>query len=293
MSILVWPPPRRKSKISVAIPASLTSDLPHLRDKSVRAGIVARAAALFRVEDIYIYLDRHGVESEGEFLCKILNYLDTPQYLRKRIYPISPFLKYAGILPPLKAPHHTVSGNLKTIGRGEFREGVVVKSGRSSLVDVGLGKLYPISKRLRKGSRVTVRLIKRRGDVSVKLASKEDVNVYWGYTAYFTGCSLHKTVSMVNADMVLATSKYGEIIYNLLDEFSNTMSTCRNLLILFGSPHESLFDICKREGVKLRDLADYIVNTIPLQGCETVRTEEALLATLSIINLLSCSQPSS
>jgi predicted SPOUT superfamily RNA methylase MTH1 len=30
---------------------------------------------------------------------------------------------------------------------------------------------------------------------------------------------------------------------------------------------------------------DFVVNTIPAQGTETVRTEEALLATLAILNV--------
>jgi hypothetical protein len=36
----------------------------------------------------------------------------------------------------------------------------------------------------------------------------------------------------------------------------------------------------------MRDLADVIVNTIPRQGTETVRTEEAVYATLAIINMI-------
>jgi predicted SPOUT superfamily RNA methylase MTH1 len=33
----------------------------------------------------------------------------------------------------------------------------------------------------------------------------------------------------------------------------------------------------------LSDVADFVVNTIPMQGTETVRTEEALLASLGSI----------
>ncbi|MEM2081776.1 MAG: putative RNA uridine N3 methyltransferase [Candidatus Bathyarchaeia archaeon] len=36
--------------------------------------------------------------------------------------------------------------------------------------------------------------------------------------------------------------------------------------------------------MNLDDTADFVVNTIPEQGTETVRTEEALLATLAIFN---------
>ena len=101
-----------------------------MRDKTVRAGVIGRAAAVFRVDRIVIYLDRHGVESEGEFLCQVLRFLDAPQYLRKRLFKLSPLLKYAGLLPPLRAPHHAVERDVEKMGRSSFREGIVVKSGR-------------------------------------------------------------------------------------------------------------------------------------------------------------------
>jgi hypothetical protein len=54
---------------------------------------------------------------------------------------------------------------------------------------------------------------------------------------------------------------------------------------LFGAPSRGLHEIAKDEGLKLNELVDIIVNTIPKQGTETVRTEEALLATLAVLNV--------
>jgi predicted SPOUT superfamily RNA methylase MTH1 len=42
--------------------------------------------------------------------------------------------------------------------------------------------------------------------------------------------------------------------------------------------------MAKQEGLKLEDIADFVVNTIPKQGTETVRTEEALIASMAILN---------
>ncbi len=284
---MVWPPPRREPSLAIALPASLTSDLSHLREKTVKAGIIGRVAAVFRVDEILIYLDKHGAEAEGELLCQLLRYLDTPQYLRKRIFPISPFLKYAGLLPPLKAPHHTVESEIERISREHFREGVVVKSGRrGSLVDIGLGSLFFLSKSLPVGQRITVRVVKRKGSIKVRLVSRNDVNVYWGYKAVFTGKGLFETVKDCGADVVIATSKYGVPIYDVALDLCERMRNCNKVLVLFGSPYEGLFEIVKRERRRLEELADFIVNTIPLQGTETVRTEEAVFATLSILNVL-------
>ena len=62
-----------------------------------------------------------------------------------------------GLLNPLDCPHH-----MRATDRLPFREGVVVnrpvKDGNGSLVNVGLQKEVSIDKRLKPGTRVTVKL---------------------------------------------------------------------------------------------------------------------------------------
>ncbi|KAK0534303.1 hypothetical protein OC835_002724 [Tilletia horrida] len=55
------------------------------------------------------------------FLARILQYLETPQYLRKPLFPMHRDLRLAGLLPPLDCPHH-----LRFQDRAPFREGVIV-----------------------------------------------------------------------------------------------------------------------------------------------------------------------
>jgi len=57
-------------------------------------------------------------------------------------------------------------------------------------------------------------------------------------------------------------------------------------LVAFGAPTQGLYEILDREHAKLEDVADFVVNTVPGQATETVRTEEAVYATLSILNTL-------
>jgi hypothetical protein len=45
-----------------------------------------------------------------------------------------------------------------------------------------------------------------------------------------------------------------------------------------------LHEIAAQEKLTLEEVADFVVNTIPCQGTETVRTEEALYASLAILN---------
>jgi len=56
--------------------------------------------------------------------------------------------------------------------------------------------------------------------------------------------------------------------------------------IAFGASREGLYEIAEKQGFKLEDYFDYIVNVMPLQGVRTIRTEEAVAYTLAILNLV-------
>jgi hypothetical protein len=57
------------------------------------------------------------------------------------------------------------------------------------------------------------------------------------------------------------------------------------VLVAFGAPARGLHEIVGAEGANLNNIADFVVNMIPEQGTETVRTEEALLASLAVLNV--------
>ena len=60
-------------------------------------------------------------------------------------------------------------------------------------------------------------------------------------------------------------------------------------MVAFGSPRFGLREILQQEKLDRNDVLDYFVNTIPSQKTATVRTEEALLVSLGILNLaLTC-----
>jgi predicted SPOUT superfamily RNA methylase MTH1 len=91
-------------KLSIAIPASVISETPHLREKTAKIGSIARSAAIFRVNEIIVYADnaREDQRRDLAFIELLLKYLETPQYLRKALFKLDPDLQYAGILPPLR-----------------------------------------------------------------------------------------------------------------------------------------------------------------------------------------------
>jgi predicted SPOUT superfamily RNA methylase MTH1 len=64
------------------------------------------------------------------------------------------------------------------------------------------------------------------------------------------------------------------------------LAEARNVLVAFGSPRKGLMEMATERGLELDRIFDYTVNTIPDQGTETVRTEEAINATLALFNVL-------
>ncbi|MDH5689239.1 MAG: hypothetical protein OEZ48_15425, partial [Candidatus Bathyarchaeota archaeon] len=79
---------------------------------------------------------------------------------------------------------------------------------------------------------------------------------------------------------------------SISDGLKEKIKRSERVLVAFGAPTQGLYEIAEREGVKLTSIADYVINTIPNQATETVRTEEAVYATLSLLNMLAEKQTS-
>jgi predicted SPOUT superfamily RNA methylase MTH1 len=271
--------------LTVLLPASLVADVPDLRQKTAKVGIIGRALAIFRVDRVCVYDDHEpklaDARSEMRLIKALLEYMETPQYLRKLLFGRTWELKYAGILPPLRTPHHPTFG--ERTSHGSIREGVVLSPGKgSSLVELGLGKRGVLNERLKAGTRVTVRILKDLGDrLLVERVSRSELKNYWGYQV-FEAPSLREAVGMLRDEFVVGTSKYGKDIADVAEE----LAIKAPIALVLGGPYAGLLEICLREGVRPEDMFDVIVNTIPDQGTETVRTEEALLASLSILNFV-------
>jgi hypothetical protein len=285
-----FPPLRRTQKISVAIPASFVSDTPHLREKTIRIGLIGRAAAIFRVDEIVVYPDMPDTDQakDADLLALILTYMETPQYLRKRLFKLMSELRYAGVLPPLRTPHHPVTSRLERLSVGEYREGVVVSSSpKGSFVDVGVERpAFVLGKRLPLNKRVTVRITQLKKQFLGNLANREEIGTYWGYKVTVPEATLGQLMKKQGFNLIVATSRKGEPISQVLDELKEKWKTSSRILVAFGAPTQGLYEILLHENLRLEDVADFVINTIPDQGTETVRTEEALYATLALLNLL-------
>lgn len=275
-------------RISIAIPVSVVSDTPHLREKTSKMGLIGRAAAIFGVDEIIIYPDNPIADQskEMDLVSLLISYMETPQYLRKNLFKLKPELQFAGILPPLRTAHHPLERRSKNLKVGEYREGVTLsKTAKGILVDIGVEQpALVLDKKLPMDKRVTVKITRADKGLEVELASRDEIAAYWGYVVTM---EKHSFVDLVRSrlfDLAIATSRYGLPFADVADRLSERWREAKTVLVAFGAPSRGLHEIATYDKIKLEEIVDFIVNMIPWQGTETVRTEEALVASLAVLN---------
>lgn len=266
---------------SILIPSSYTMESADMRVSTLKVGLIARAAAVFRIDKIVIYLD--NVYDDSWFISLVLRYAETPQYLRKMLFRRRQELRYVGTLPPLRTPHHPVNSKSSTLRIGEFRVGAVVESvGSDSGVGVEIGVDRPVPLHTNQvytpGQRLNIR-ISSQCPLAAEPVSRKEIPYYWGYET-ITVESPEKYLDSQDLFLV-ATSRRGKpVTIELLQEIER--SSNRGLAVMFGSPARGV------DAFLSQDMLDRccMINTIPHQGTETVRVEEAVFATLSQLNLM-------
>ncbi|KAK4985957.1 hypothetical protein LTR50_005620 [Elasticomyces elasticus] len=129
----------RSHTLSIAIPGSIVTNAITFERKTALASSIARASAVFNVDEIVIFNDGQtpeprtphttgsqrapssGDTDPNEFLYHVLSYLECPPYLRKPLFPMHENLRLAGTMPSLDMPHH-----LKPDEWCQYREGVTL-----------------------------------------------------------------------------------------------------------------------------------------------------------------------
>ncbi|WP_297899254.1 putative RNA uridine N3 methyltransferase [Methanobrevibacter sp.] len=279
-----------KKQVSIFIPDSFLSETTDLKIKTSKIGVVGRALALFQVDQIVIYKDLSQNDdkylSDADFMADVLEYMNTPQYLRKRVFPIRSELKHVGILPPLRTPHHPIESDLKV---GDYRQGFTVRRNKKgTYIDIGMKvdsgmknaeNLAFCKEQLSVNKVFSFRVTKLAKEVIVTPDEPDDV--YWGYKTLSTHKSLKNSLKLVNPDFVVETTKYADTINSIFNEFEERLDKAGNIAIVFGGPYSSISEDLSGFSWDLIKL-----NTVPSQGTETVRTEEAIVSTLSIINMM-------
>ncbi len=270
-------------ELAIAIPSNILEDCQSLSDKTNKIGIIARAASIFKVTKIHVYKNKGS--SDIDLISLLLKYLVTPQYLRKNIFPLKQELKLAGTLPPLRIPSHTVNRkhNRNTV---DIRDGLCIKFDKKlnmAILDIGLNKYGILKSRISVGDVVTVKIISDSFKGKYFLLEKTIPNNYWGYDV-INNNSLKEILNSNFYDINIITSKFGNSFHStstlISDKIGNNPDS--NIIVVFGSPKSGLMTILSHEKIDKSNLI--LINLFPDQGVETIRSEEAILAGLSILN---------
>ena len=269
--------------LRVAIPDTSLTDCSDLRQKTVKAGSLARALAVFRVESVYIFdtgLLEPGKKRDTDLLRRILKYMDTPQYLRKRSFPKTQALKFAGILPPLRTRSHPLEVATSDLQEGAIRWGLQVRPGK---IDLGLGKLINYSKTVSERDPTLFRVIKTKPQIVLETIEREDVSDYWGFEVERV-TNLADFLEESDDSTRIGFSRKAPSYHQLENDLKSTIAGTQSVLAVFGGPGHGILEFFEKERERVKSNIDFWVNTIPDQGTATVRLEEALFTSLGLLN---------
>ena len=276
--------------LSVLVPSSIVREAEDKREATRKLGYVARAATVFRADRLVVY---HDVDGErrwgGGFVEVVLRYAATPPYLRKEVWGTRDELEYVGVLPPLRISSRTGSGPDRP---GSLQEGIVTEVGPDGRVRVNCALQHPISLLLPDGMEANV------GErVAIRISSREPVRARIvdepppGFAV--RRADLSEALGRPDAGLRIATSRHGAALS--ADRLADITGRAGDMTVAFGAPGRGLpaiLDVSVEDVAQAGDTDvepgpgfDLWLNTIPRQGSETVRTEEAMFSSLGPLTL--------
>ncbi|HKZ39613.1 MAG TPA: putative RNA uridine N3 methyltransferase, partial [Candidatus Hodarchaeales archaeon] len=240
------------------------------------------------------FIEPKEAERENRIVGNILGYIESPQYLRKDLFPIHRDLEHVGSLPPLATPHHLTEEVLAR--NGQFREAMICLDHNNDVVaDAGLRHPlrvinFPRESLKDRKVRRTIRLLenkeKDRFEAEFVPTEMVESKVYWGFRLKFANAPLGKLADRKKDFFMVATDRNG-IRYDQLPEQSGgppltSLLNGKGFMFLFGEPKHNLFEMLKGvSNVRINEISDMTVNTVPSSGTRSIRLEEALIVSLA------------
>ena len=266
--------------LSIAIPDSSLLDESTILNKTKKISMMARTCAIFKVNQIFIYQDGKQNKNDSALLSTSLKYLETPQYFRKEIFPKTQLLKYAGVLQPLNISSHLTTSNQKMIKIGDIRDALIINYKGKKFLDIGINKYIQYFGKMKSGTRIAIQIKTTQPELTAKEISRDTIKDYWGYNVKERP-NLLSILSTWKGKIIL-TSKKGKNFSRL--DTKKITDPNEPILVVFGTTSKGVYDILGSNIKKIQNAN--VFNFFPNQGTQTVRLEEAILGTLSIINIL-------
>jgi predicted SPOUT superfamily RNA methylase MTH1 len=129
-------------------------------------------------------------------------------------------------------------------------------------------------------------LKKSSPELEGEIVEPSGLTIYWGFRVARGNLSLPEILRSKKFDLTISTSRRGKDVREITPDLTKKWKSANHPLIVFGSPNDGVPEILARSGMNVSDAMDFNVNTIPDQGVETVRTEEALWSSLAVLNLV-------
>uniref|UniRef100_A0A0K0EAN5 Methyltransferase n=1 Tax=Strongyloides stercoralis TaxID=6248 RepID=A0A0K0EAN5_STRER len=303
----------RPYHLTIAIPGSIMNNAQCPELMAYLASQVARAATLHCVDKIIVYdetsqMTDHQIKAyySGDWtgeeyvkedtiecnfhLARILEYLECPQYLRKALFPMQKPLKFAGLMNPLDAKNHLRADDLSI----PYREAVILKEskkeGKGEICNIGLEKKLRLNEEcyLPKNTRITVKLNDLdkqndkyyKGSLTNSRSIRETDGLYWGYNV-----EIIKSLSEVlknDYDIKIVINEKGERPQRA--RFTVIKNKVNNILIVFGGFNGITTALKSDEMLaskSIEELFDNCITCLPDSGSNSIRTEEAILISLT------------
>jgi len=221
-----------------------------------------------------------GKKRDTDLLRKILRYMDTPQYLRKKSFSKSQSLKYAGLLPPLRIRSHPLETTIDDIQVNTVRWGLQIQPGK---IDLGLEKLVNYQKTVSARDPTLFRVVKTKPQIVLEIIEREDVSDYWGFEVERV-TDLAKFLQESDESTRIGFSRKAPFYHQVEKDMKSTIAGTQSVLAVFGGPNHGILEFFGKERESVKSGIDFWVNTIPDQGTETVRLEEAIFVSLGLLN---------
>lgn len=262
--------------------------------------------AIFSLDEIVVFddtpmeqrmanVDRDGYTGETDplhFLQHILNYLETPPFMRKTLFPLHPNLRSQGLLPSLDMPPHPHKDEWLP-----YREGMTLdsrpKGGKGTLVDIGMPDTVTISETIPPKTRLTLKMPDGPDGTAETVhpaAPRTEAGYFWGYnvrTANTLSDVFTQSPFEEGYDLSIGTSERGVPLSRAFPEHQEVDFT--HLLIAFGGPRGLEYAAMNDPelgqmgivGPRTKELFEHWVNVLPNQGSRNIRTDEAMLIALT------------
>jgi predicted SPOUT superfamily RNA methylase MTH1 len=360
---------RQNYTVSIAIPGSLLKSNMSEQLQVHLAQQIARAATMFRVDEIVVYNEEakpldmnkfipnitmvsekkvpahkkgndsyyHAEEEEEEeeedesynnnhakeeqqskkriisdkniLLANILYYLETPPYLRSKLFShvqlfssedlqnelleSKYYLESIHHLLPLEFPH-------------PYREGITVENG--SFAYIGCKKLVKLDEKVQPDMRVTVEIYSEdrqfyKGKIVKPSEPRVNKGIFWGYNVrlasslseVFTGCTYPTGYDLTVTAITQSTPDTKQNnIGKSTDDANFSFSSFRHLLVVLGSGIDSAGEQDGLEksisndkkiafGTDIHTLCDVVINPLPHCGIRSLQPLETLILTMSTL----------